>query len=144
MILRRAFRWAVAVLLAAGCVQAGVPGQDERASTRTPRAVGNTPAAVSPTAVVRPTSTAGKGTVEVLLGDHFVDPQVVTVKVGTTVIWRNSSGTHDVTALDGSFRSPTLVGDSFSYTFTRPGRYPYWCTIHTAEMRGEVVVEPAN
>lgn len=78
------------------------------------------------------------------IGDHYVDPYTVTVKVGATVTWRNSSGTHDVTARDGSFRSPTLVGGTFYYTFTQPGRYPYFCSIHLAEMRGEVVVEPAN
>jgi len=93
--------------------------------------------------VTRPTTAAGQRTIEVLLGDHFFDPQVLVVKVGTTVTWRNSSGTHDVTARDGSFRSQPL-GDSFSYTFTRPGRYPYFCSNHAGEMQGEVVVEPAN
>jgi len=80
----------------------------------------------------------------VLVGDHFFDPQVLLVKVGTTVTWRNSSGTHDVTARDRSFRSPPLVGLSFSHTFTEPGRYPYFCSNHAGEMQGEVIVEPAN
>ena len=103
----------------------------------------NTPVAASPGAVARPTTAAGQGKIEVLLGDHFFDPQMVVVKVGTTVTWRNSSGAHDVTSRDGSFRSPTL-GDSFSHTFTQPGRYPFFCAIHPGEMQGEVVVEPAN
>jgi plastocyanin len=131
------------VLLAAGCSAVDGAGQREISSTRAPRTAGNTAAAASPSAANQPTATAGTG-VEVQIGDHYVDPQTVTVKVGTTVMWRNSSGTHDITARDGSFRSATLVGGSFSYTFTQPGRYLYWCSIHMAEMRGEVVVEPAN
>lgn len=140
---RRAYRWAVAVLLAAGCSLAGVPGQDESASTGAPRTADRTPAAASPSAVTGPTTTAGQGGIVVQIGDHYVDPQLVMVKVGTTVTWRNSSGQHDVTARDEAFRSPTL-GESFSHTFTQPGRYPFFCSFHPAEMRGEVVVEPAN
>lgn len=79
----------------------------------------------------------------VTIGDHFIDPVTVVVKAGTTVTWRNSSGQHDVTSRDGLFRSPTL-GDSYSHTFLQPGRFRYYCSFHQAEMRGEVVVEPAN
>ena len=31
-------------------------------------------------------------------------------------------------------------GDKFSYTFTKPGTYDYWCTIHP-EMLGKVIVK---
>ena len=89
-----------------------------------------------------PTTPGSEGTI-VIIGDHFVDPQTVIVKVGTTVTWRNSSGQHDVTSRDGLFRSPTL-GDSYSHTFMRPGAFKYWCSFHQAEMRGEVIVEPVN
>lgn len=91
----------------------------------------------------RPTTTLGPVGIEVQVGDHYIDPVLLTIKVGTTVVWRNSSGQHDVTARDGSFRSPTL-GESYAHTFTQPGRYPYFCSFHQAEMRGEIVVEPAN
>jgi plastocyanin len=77
------------------------------------------------------------------MGDHYIDPVVLTVKVGATVTWRNSSGQHDVRARDGSFSSPTL-GDFYSHTFTKPGRYLYYCSFHQAEMRGEIIVVPAN
>jgi plastocyanin len=141
--LSRASRWAVASLLAASCAQASVATQDENASTREPRAASKTPASASPSVVNRTATVADQETIEVLLGDHFVDPQMLVVKAGTTVKWRNSSGTHDVTSRDGTFRSPPL-GDSFSYTFTQPGRYPFFCTFHPHEMRGEIVVEPVN
>ena len=142
MILRRASRWVVALLLAAGYSPAGAPGQDENTSTRAPRAADRAPTTASPSAAVASATAGIEGTV-VTIGDHFIDPQTIVVKVGTTVTWRNSSGYHDVTSRDGLFKSPTL-GDSYSHTFTQTGRYLYFCSFHGAEMRGEVVVEPAN
>ncbi|HJW50209.1 MAG TPA: plastocyanin/azurin family copper-binding protein [Candidatus Limnocylindria bacterium] len=139
---RRLFRWAVAMLLAAGCSAATVPRQDGNTPTRTPRAADRTPGAASPTGVAASATPDVDGTI-VIMGDHFIDPQTVVVKAGTTVIWRNSSGQHDVTSRDGLFRSPTL-GDSYSHTFMQPGTFKYFCSFHFAEMRGEVIVEPAN
>ncbi len=82
------------MLLAAGCGPASAVGQEENASTRAPLPAGNTAAAAAPSALTRPATIADQGTIEALLGDHFFDPQVLVVKVGTTVKWRNSSGTH--------------------------------------------------
>lgn len=135
-------RWVVAVLLAAACGPASTGGQPGT-SPLPARQTEVRPAAPSPAAATRPPAAADPRNVEALLGDHFFDPQVIVVKVGATVTWRNSSGTHNVTSRDGSFRSPTL-GDAYSHTFTRPGRYPFFCTYHPGEMQGEVVVEPAN
>lgn len=133
--------WVVAVLLAGACAPANVSGGTESAPAPVPRPAESRPTVASPSATSRPAAAADPRTFEALLGDHFFDPQVIVVKVGTTVIWRNSSGSHNVTARDDSFRSPTL-GAAYSNTFTRPGRYPFFCTFHPAEMRGEVVVEP--
>lgn len=142
-IFRRASPWAVAVVLTAACSAGSVAGHDESTPTRAPRPAASAPAAASASAATGTAKAAGQGTIEALLGDHFFDPQVIALRVGMTVTWRNSSGSHNVTARDGSFRSPTL-GDSFSYTFTQRGRYPFFCTLHPAEMQGEVVVEPAD
>ncbi|GAB3975870.1 hypothetical protein GCM10029978_061130 [Actinoallomurus acanthiterrae] len=69
-------------------------------------------------------------------------PASVSVKVGTTVTWTNQDEEpHTVTADGGAFRSPTLgSGKTFRFTFTKPGSYPYSCTIHPF-MRGTVVVQ---
>ena len=142
LILRRALRWAVSVLLAVGCGAAALPGQSESTPTRALRTPTNAPAAAPPSAVAGSADPGSDGTI-VIIGDHFVDPQTVVVKVGATVTWRNSSGQHDVTARDGSFRSPPL-GISYSQTFMQPGAFKYWCSFHQAEMRGEVIVEPVN
>ncbi|REK21264.1 MAG: hypothetical protein DWQ40_04325, partial [Actinobacteria bacterium] len=67
---------------------------------------------------------------------------VLTVKVGTTVTWTNGdSMLHTVTDVNGAFDSGFLEeGDSWSYTFTEPGEYEYYCLPHPW-MRAKVIVE---
>ncbi|OLB73372.1 MAG: hypothetical protein AUI14_26370 [Actinobacteria bacterium 13_2_20CM_2_71_6] len=86
-------------------------------------------------------SATGDGAVSIQ-GFAFA-PATITVKVGTTVIWQNADGEpHTVTARDKSFASATLnTGGTYRFTFTRPGRYEYLCTIHPF-MTATVVVTP--
>ena len=75
--------------------------------------------------------------------DNFVfGPQTLTVSVGTTVAWTNSDDIpHTSVSTDGVFKSKVLDTDEkFSYTFTKAGTYPYYCTIHP-KMTGKVVVQ---
>jgi plastocyanin len=75
--------------------------------------------------------------------DNFVfGPQTLTVSVGTTVTWTNSDDIpHTSVSTDGVFKSKVLDTDEkFSYTFTKAGTYPYYCTIHP-KMTGKVVVQ---
>ena len=77
--------------------------------------------------------------------DNFsFSPAVITVKAGTTVRWTNRDDIpHTVTADDKSFKSKALdTDDSYSFTFTTPGTYKYFCYIHP-HMTGTVVVEAA-
>ena len=94
-----------------------------------------------PTGSGQPTAPVAAGTV-VIRGFAFA-PASVTVPVGTTVTWTNSDqDAHTVTATGGAFRSPTLgTGDTYRFTFTKPGRYDYLCTIHPF-MTATVVVTP--
>jgi plastocyanin len=60
-------------------------------------------------------------------------PVTATVKVGTTVTWTNKdTDPHTVTSMNGGplHSQPLNTGDSYTYTFTAPGRYDYLCTIH--------------
>jgi|GraSoiStandDraft_12_1057312.scaffolds.fasta_scaffold130242_1 plastocyanin len=72
-------------------------------------------------------------------------PQRITVKPGTTVTWTNDDDdSHTVASSSKLFKSKALdTGDKFSFTFTTPGRYDYFCSLHP-HMTGAVVVEAAS
>jgi plastocyanin len=75
--------------------------------------------------------------------DNFAfSPDRITVKTGTTVTWLNADDTpHTVAASSKLFKSKALdTEDSFSFTFTTPGVYQYFCSLHP-HMAGTVVVE---
>jgi plastocyanin len=72
----------------------------------------------------------------------FSKPKL-TVKVGDTVKWTNEDSVpHTVTTTSGpaKFDSGNLSkGQSFSYTFTKPGTYQYYCAVHP-DMTAEITV----
>lgn len=75
--------------------------------------------------------------------DNFsFGPASVDVRVGTTVTWRNRDDIpHTVVSTDGTFKSKVRDTDeTFSYTFSKPGTYSYFCSIHP-KMVGKVVVK---
>jgi plastocyanin len=79
--------------------------------------------------------------------DNFTfNPATVTVKAGTTVTWTNRDDIpHGLAATNNAFkRSQALdTDDSYSFTFTTPGTYQYFCYIHP-HMTGTIVVEAAS
>lgn len=64
-------------------------------------------------------------------GNCFI-PDILTVEVGTTVVWASvGKRPHDVVADDGSFQSQYLYpGDTWDWTFSTVGEYPYYCSLH--------------
>ena len=72
------------------------------------------------------------------------DPPAITVVIGknNSVTWHNEDiFTHTVTSTTGAFNSGDVKpGASWSYTFSTPGNYSYYCIYHSAWMRGTVVV----
>ncbi|WP_194921484.1 cupredoxin domain-containing protein [Catenulispora rubra] len=72
-------------------------------------------------------------------------PAALTVKAGTTVTWTNKdSDAHTVTSQGsgGPLQSAALsTGQSYTFTFTKPGTYSYLCTIHPF-MTATVTVTP--
>lgn len=67
--------------------------------------------------------------------DYAYSPSIKTVKVGTTLTWVNQdTAAHTVTAGDKStnnLASPLLKkGESYSYTFSKPGTVSYFCEPH--------------
>ena len=79
--------------------------------------------------------------IEVRIDNFSFGPTEVTVMAGTTVTWTNHDDIpHTVVSTDKVFKSKVLDTDEkFSFTFTAPGTYPYFCSIHP-KMTGKVVV----
>ena len=90
---------------------------------------------------------AGAQNAPVAVGiDNFTfNPQALTVKAGTTVTWTNKDDIpHTVAAVNRQFKSKALdTDDAYSFTFTTPGTYAYFCSLHP-HMTGTIVVEAAT
>lgn len=101
----------------------------------------------------RPVSGRGSHLAPVAAASHSVQmanfafaPQVLTVTVGDSITWTNQDeAPHTVTTTSApqGISSPMLSkGQSFTFTFTVPGTYSYYCTVHP-DMRARVVVKSA-
>jgi plastocyanin len=80
--------------------------------------------------------------IEVKIDNFSFGPAAITVPAGTTVTWTNRDDIpHTVVSDDKVFKSKVLDTDEkFSYTFSKPGTYPYFCSVHP-KMTGKVVVQ---
>ena len=79
---------------------------------------------------------------EVKIDNFSFGPATITVAPGTTVTWVNHDDIpHTVVSTDSVFKSKVLDTDEkFSFTFTKAGTYPYFCSIHP-KMTATVVVK---
>jgi plastocyanin len=79
--------------------------------------------------------------------DNFTfTPASLTVKAGTTVTWTNRDDIpHGIASSDNGFKKSKALDtdDSYSFTFTTPGTFKYFCYIHP-HMLGTIVVEAAT
>jgi amicyanin len=79
--------------------------------------------------------------------DNFTfTPPSLTVKAGTIVTWINKDDIpHGIASSNNAFtKSKALdTDDSYSFTFTTPGTYQYFCYVHP-HMTGTIVVQPGN
>ena len=96
---------------------------------------------------IRPSFAAGpdekhvSGT-NVKIDNFSFGPAAITIPVGATVTWTNNDDVpHVVTSDDNKlFKSKALdTDDRFSFTFTKPGTYNYYCAIHP-KMTAKIVV----
>jgi plastocyanin len=81
----------------------------------------------------------------VTIQNFSFNPQVITVKVGTTITWTDKDGAqHTVTSDSGptSFNSGPLTpsGGTFKFTFSQAGTYSYHCMIHPSMTATVIVV----
>jgi plastocyanin len=69
---------------------------------------------------------------EVKIDNFTFTPKELTVKAGTTVVFRNQDDIpHIVVGAKGEFHSKALdTGDGFTFTFAKAGSYGYFCGLH--------------
>jgi len=83
-------------------------------------------------------------TTEVKIDNFSFGPVALTVPVGTTVTWTNRDDIpHNAVSTDDPkiFKSKVLDTDEkFSFTFSKPGTYWYFCSIHP-KMTGKIIVQ---
>jgi plastocyanin len=89
-------------------------------------------------------NTQQPATTEVKIDNFSFGPVTLTVPAGATVTWINRDDIpHTVVSTDDSktFKSKVLDTDEkFSFTFSKAGTYPYFCSIHP-KMTGKVIVQ---
>lgn len=87
---------------------------------------------------------------EVYIEGFAFHPQVIVVNEGDTVLWTNlDSIGHSITSQTGPgtlipsglFHSGEIyLGEQFSFTFTQPGVFYYYCQPHGSSMQGTIIV----
>lgn len=118
--------------------------------TVTPTAQTST-ATPTPSPIPSPTPTESAGGEQYSADIENFQHEVIEITVGTTITWTNQDNTgHTVTSgtisggsSGGPLSSGTMTsGDTYSYTFTEPGEFLYYC-VFPHNMQGKVtVVEP--
>jgi plastocyanin len=81
--------------------------------------------------------------VNVRVYEYGFEPSRLLLKAGQVVVWRNiGKELHNITPRSKQgvriFRAAARRGTT-RHLFTKPGTYPYFCSIHT-QMKGQVVV----
>jgi plastocyanin len=71
-------------------------------------------------------------TEDIRIRDSHFDPEIITIRQGTTVTWRNEDPVTHYVVHQAPHTDPQLFssgailqGGTFSFTFTSPGRYNY-------------------
>jgi plastocyanin len=90
------------------------------------------------------TPAPGAAGATVSISNFQFGPKVVRIKAGADVTWTVKEGSHTVTADNGGFESPTLsAGKTFTYKFSKPGTYRYYCSFHGSkgghDMAGTII-----
>jgi plastocyanin len=68
------------------------------------------------------------------------DPARIEIEAGRTVTWTNDDNFTHTVRVEGQDDHKVGRGDSVSITFDKPGTYEYECTLHSSDMKGEVIV----
>lgn len=88
-------------------------------------------AAASPVTPTVSATSVAKQVVQVQAFDDFFRPENITVTVGTRIDWINVGKKKHTVTNETLFDNDLLVGQTFSFTFDKPGTYQYYCVIHS-------------
>jgi plastocyanin len=102
------------------------------------------PPTLAPGPAPAPAAAPLAGKVAATVVDNRFQPNALTIGVGSTVTWTNNGNNiHTLSSFDGQFDSGGLLGgQSFSFTFDKPGTYRLICRQHGLNgMAGQVVVQ---
>lgn len=132
-------------LLVFGLILTACGGGSSTTGAATPTAT--TAAATATTASASPTPSGSQASVKMtgsLASGFAFTPASITIKVGTTVVWTNATGTIHTSSSDAGSAvtwdsSIINPGGTFSFTFTQVGTFHYHCNIHPT-MHGTIVV----
>jgi plastocyanin len=84
---------------------------------------------------------------QIAINEYMYAPATLNISAGTKVTWVNHDEVpHTIvdSGPDKVFHSAALDTDeTYSYTFTKPGTYHYFCTLHP-KMVGTIVVADAK
>jgi len=137
-------------LFLAACGQSGTdPSSTETQSPPAPTVSRNSNMDMSKMDMTaKPSPAAGKEMAspstanQVMVANFSFQPDALTVKAGTTVTWVNHDDEpHTVNENNKTFKSGTLDTDAkFSYKFSSPGTYSYFCSLHP-RMTGQIIVK---
>jgi len=91
---------------------------------------------------VSPAADEAAGQPAVRIDNFSYTPSTLVVAPGTTVTWTNDDDdVHTVVEKERKFKSAALdTNDTFAQTFTIPGEYYYFCSLHP-QMVGRIVVK---
>jgi plastocyanin len=75
--------------------------------------------------------------------DDFFPKTKLTIKKGTTVVWKwqSTEEPHTVTDTKKRFGSKRKKSGSYKHTFKKAGTYTVYCVVHPTVMRQKVVVK---
>lgn len=115
-------------------------GADPAAAMAAGEAAARASATTAPASAPQAQTALGEG--QITISNFAFTPKLLSVATGKSVKWSNNDDVpHRIQSADDKF-APSGVLDtraSYSTTFTKPGEYPYFCSIHPT-MTGKVRV----
>ncbi|HWX67230.1 MAG TPA: cupredoxin family copper-binding protein [Rhodanobacter sp.] len=99
---------------------------------------------VAPAVMAASASTAKAAvTSQIEIRNFAFAPKTLTIPAGTRVVWINRDEEPHVVTSAGSLFAPSKgldTSDSYAVTFSKPGTYAYYCSIHPM-MVGTIIVQ---